>query len=143
MKEYDPDQLDIIFSLVPLSGFGPDTMIELSEDGPRFTTVVGVDGDVTRTKVRGVLGKIKVSLMQSSQSNAVLSGIHALDTKTPGGAGVGPFLFRDRNGVSVFAAEKCWIDGMPTAGKGKAAGTNVWSFTCTNYEYFEGGSADI
>ena len=143
MKEYEPDQHDVRFGLVPLSGFGPDTMVEIEEDEDAFTTVKGVDGDITRSKTLGQLAKIKVYLMQSSTSNAVLSAAHILDKKSPGGAGISPLMIRDRNGVSVFACDKAWIDKMPAVGRGKAAGTNVWTITATNYEFFEGGSADL
>ncbi len=143
MHEFDPDQHDVIFALVPLSGFGPDSMVTIEEDGPGYTYVKGVDGQVTRSKVLGQTALVTVTLMSSSQSNAVLSGIYTLGRDSAGGADVSPIMVRDRNGVSVFASDKAWIEGMPTVSRGPQAGPLEWKIRVVDYKFFEGGSAPI
>ena len=47
----------------------------------------------------------------------VLSALYNLDVNTPGGVGVGPFLFWDRSGPLVggtkLGSEHCWIAKRP------------------------------
>ena len=128
---------------MPLAGFGPDTMVTIEVDEDAFTIVKGVDGDVTRSKTLGQTALITVMLMSSSPSNGVLSAAHSLDQKSAGGAGIAPLMIRDRNGTSVFATDKAWVEKMPTVSRGKQAAAQEWKIRAVGFEFFEGGSGEV
>jgi hypothetical protein len=136
---FDPDQHDVLFALVPMSGFATDTMVTIEEDEQAFTLVKGVDGAISRSKNLGQTALVTIHLMSTSKSNAVLSALHEQDKLAAGGAGVSPILIRDRNGASVFASDKSWIEGMPTVTRGKEANAREWKIRVINYTMLESG----
>ena len=140
-KEFDPNLYLVTFSAIPLSGWVEDSMIEIEEDGPAFTYKKGLDGDITRSKVVNQTALVTVHLMSSSRSNAALSLIHAQDKLSDGGAGVAPVFMKDGNGISIFAHDQAWIEGMPKISRGKEADDNAWKIrVASGYKFIEGGT---
>ncbi len=113
IKHWNPDQVDVIFGGIPLSGFSEDAIIKLTEAGDRFTITAGVMGDLTRSKDPAVVGVLTVDLMLSSKSNDVLSAMHIADIEAEGGAGVVPCAVNDRNGSGLFASPEAYIIKFP------------------------------
>ncbi len=140
VKEYDPDQVQILFNLVPLSGFAEDKMADIEEDGKLFELVQGVDGQTTRSKNLKRSALLTIHLLASSQLNAALSLIVAQDLLTAGGAGVGPVLIRDGNGTSLFTSAAAWIEERPKKSYGTKSEANEWKLRVVDYVFFEGGS---
>lgn len=140
VKEYDPDQVQILFNLVPLSGFAEEKMADIEEDGKLFELVQGVDGHTTRSKNLKRSCLLTIHLMASSQLNAALSAIVQQDLLTAGGAGVGPVLIRDGNGTSIFTSAAAWIEERPKKSYGTKAEENEWKIRVVDYVFFEGGS---
>lgn len=138
---YDPNEITIVVCGLPIEGgFADDTFVEVDQDSDDFSDVVGVDGDVTRSKTNDHRGTVTLTLMQSSASNALLSALNNIDKKTSNGAGVGPLLIKDNQGTTLFAAEKSWIAKPPTAGFGKQAGPRAWKIRCADLQRFDGGN---
>jgi hypothetical protein len=140
LHEYDPDLVQVIFAAVPLSGFAEDEFVSIEEDGKIFDFVKGVDGDISRSKIKGVTALLTVTLMQTSKSNAVLSAIVTQDLLSGGGAGVSPCMILDANGVSMFAAATSWVEQRPKAGYGAKAGPREWKIRVCDFQFFEGGT---
>lgn len=139
-KHYDPDQVQTLFSGIPLEGFAEDAMIDIEWDVEAFKMKRGVDGTVTRSKVLGRTATITIHLMQSSRSNAVLSGIHTQDLLSPGGAGVAPLMIRDGNGASLFVTDEAWIVSFPSIAYGGEAGPRDWKIVAVNPKVIEAGT---
>lgn len=129
---YDPGQVEIIFGPVRLSGFAEDSLVSIEKNNPRFTLKVGVDGHGTRSRSHDESAKVKVSLMQSSMSNDLLSGIAQLDRRS--GQGVFPLLIKDLSGRSLFTAATAWLEGDPTVEFGKEVGTREWTIETDQLE---------
>jgi Protein of unknown function (DUF3277) len=140
IKHWSPDQVDVIFGGVPVSGFSEDAIIKLTEANDRFSLTAGVLGDLTRSKDPAVHGVLTVSLMLSSRSNDVLSAMHQADILAPGGAGVVPCAVNDRNGTGLFVAPESWIIRFPDWELAKKVGKVDWSIQVVNYKLFIGGT---
>lgn len=137
----DCNEHSIALAGVPIEGgFAEDTFLEIEYLSPAFVTVVGADGDVTRSKTNDRRAKIRLTLMQTSPENAKLSAMHNLDLKASNGAGVGPCLIKDNQGLSVYAGEKSWIAAPPNPVQAKTGQARVWEFECAHLEGFEGGN---
>lgn len=137
-KAYDPKKVDVIFGVVPLSGWGDDSFCEITKQEDAFTDVIGVDGIVTRVRNHNNLYQVTVTLAQQSGSNGAMSAIHLLDLA--GAAGPVPVLIRDALGTTVFASDKAWITKFPDQSFGKSASTRQWVIKAVDPKVFVGNS---
>lgn len=140
MKNWDPDQVDVILSGVPIEGFSEQGLLKFKENDPRFKIIKGAKGDFTRSKNPGRIGMLTLQLMTSSASNAILSALHTTDFTVPGGAGVVGLLIRDKNGTSLLACPTCFVEGFPELPMGVAAEQIDWNIICLDYTLFIGGT---
>lgn len=126
MRELNPDKINITVNAVPVGGFGANSMVKIKENAPRFIAKAGVDGEITRVKVLDRSAMVAITLMVSSESNAMFSALAAADLASS--AGVCAVVVEDLNGLSIFAGEQCWIQEMPETEYGREPGENVWGF---------------
>lgn len=134
---YDSSKLSIVINGIPIDGFADGTVVTVERDEDSFTKMVGTDGEVTRSKTNNKSGSVTLTLTQSSKSNRDLTGIFVLDEKT--GNGVGPFLMKYKNGLSLYSAENCWIRKPPSAEWGREATNREWIIDVDALNIFEGG----
>lgn len=140
IKTYDPDQVALVFAAIPLGGYADGEFIRVTQTTEAFTTAAGTDGEIIRIKSGDRRMRITVPLMQSSDSNALLSAIHLLDLNTPNGAGIGVFSMTDLSGTTALLAPEAWIVGWPEQAYDKAASTREWVFECGEPKVFVGGN---
>jgi hypothetical protein len=122
---YDPKKLVINFGGVPLGGYADSTFVEIapnSADG--FIKKVGADGEVSRSQNADNTHQVTVTLMQSSDSNAYLSGVRNADKLT--GRSILPLSITDLSGGSMGFWPQAWIQGDPTWSYGKEDQERQW-----------------
>lgn len=140
-KVYDADQVSVVLMGVPISsGYADGEFLRIEQEAEDFTHKVGTDGEVTRSKTNNRVAKVTLRLMQSSDGNAALSAINNLDRSAPNGAGIGPFLVRDRQGTSLFTASKCWISKPPNVTMAREATEREWELTVADLVRLDGGN---
>lgn len=140
-KIYDADQVSLVFMGIPIdSGYADGEFLTIEQSEADFTVVVGTDGQVTRSKTGNRHATIMLKLMQTSSGNAALSAINNLDVSTPGGAGVGPMLVRDRQGTSLYTAVACWVAKPPNVSFDRAAGPREWTLEVGSLIRLDGGN---
>lgn len=129
-RVFDLDQLTMTFGNILLDdGFADGETCTIVRDAESFTAVVGSDGSVTRSKTRNKLTTVTIKLMQSSPLNEQLSALLELDENTPGGAGVGSLLVRDRqSGLTQSHLPKAWIVKPPDQSFDRTATAREWQF---------------
>lgn len=132
VKTYDPSHVAIWFGTIQIQGFAEDAAISIEHDEDDWSLAIGVDGEGTRSKTSNASATITVSLMQSSDTNALLSAHRELDRLTPGGIGGLPFIVRDRSGSSLYTAETAWVQRAPTAEFSRESTTREWVFRTDN-----------
>jgi Protein of unknown function (DUF3277) len=140
-RVYDPDQVSVVAMGIPITGGYADgefLTIEMVSDA--FGEVVGTDGEVTRSKSNDNRATIKIKLMQSSPNNTALSAVYNLDLLTPGGAGIGPFLVRDRQGTAIYTAAHCWIKKAPDVSMDRTATHREWTLMCSDMVRLDGNN---
>lgn len=143
-KVYDLPEVTCNFLGIPLDalgGWGDGGGIEIEYEGDSFTTKMGADGSCVRSKTGDNRAKVKLTLLQTAGANGLLSAVLNLDRKATNGAGVGPMLIRDRQGLTVIQGTKCWIIGRPKTVKfGQSAENLEWLIQITDSEDFFGGN---
>lgn len=138
---YDPNEVSIVVAGIPIEGgFADGSFIEIEQESDDFEDVVGTDGDVTRSKTNDRRATCTLTLMSSANANLLLSAISNIDRKASNGAGVGPFLVKDNQGSTLFAAEKSWVAKPPTAVFDKTATPRAWKIRIADLERVDGGN---
>lgn len=139
LRHYNAREITINFAGLDLNkGAGEDEFVSIEEDEDFFTITKGVDGEITRNERPNNSMMVTITLMASSDTNDKLSAIHELDRRTPGGAGVAPFLYRNRLGTDLLASAEAFITKRPTRTRGKQVGTVQWVFQVCFPENFSG-----
>lgn len=144
LKIYDASEVTCVFAGLPLdSGFGDGEFIRIEQAEDDFATVVGTDGEVTRSKTNNTLCTVTITLGQTSDGNTKLTTVHNLDKKGNNGAGVGPLLIKDRSGLALHMFGKAWIAAPPTVVYGKQAEGREWKLQAMITKRFDGGTSGI
>lgn len=129
VKTYDPKKVMVVFGAIVLTGFAEGTFVTVETAGDGVTAIVGCDQEVVRSlPPDNILKNIRVNLLQTSDSNDLLSIAHDLDLKT--GKGVVPMSIRDLSGRSLLVSDQAWIVRKPNMTRGKTAsdGNCEWAF---------------
>jgi hypothetical protein len=137
---YDSNQVQISFAGVPVEGYADGDFLTITKTSDGFTSVVGTDGVVSRSKTNDRRATVEIRLMQTSRTNELLAAIHKADLETNGGAGIGAFLCADLNGTSLYAAGNCWIKKAPDVTYGREAQERVWTLEVDVLQDFTGGN---
>jgi hypothetical protein len=141
LKIWDLEQLSPIILGVPIEGgYGEGEVVKIEHDEPAFTMKKGADGHVNRSKTYNGVAKITLTLMQTSEYNALLSAILNVDKAGKNGAGVGPTQIRDKSGATLYFASKSWIEGPPNATFSREATHRDWVICTADLTHFEGGN---
>ncbi len=140
MKHYHPEEVDFIVNGVAMSGFAAGSFITITQVEDSFKPVVGADGQTTRTRNNNRNATAACKLMQTSESNAILSALHEVDSSTPGGAGVVAIMIRDKQGLTLFVSTAAWITKPPTQDFDTDATSREWLFYAVNPKNFVGGN---
>ena len=141
MPNYNTGQVSLSLGGVPLSGFGEDAMVSIEWDSDITTDKVGVDGEVTASKTNDRRATATITLMESSPSNAVLTGFF-LARKAGGDAiGVVPFFMEDGISGETVIGPEAWVLKAPSVEKGKEAGEREWSIRIADAEYAHTGGS--
>lgn len=143
-KVYDADQVTVIICGVPMvGGYADGEFLRLESDSDLFSDVAGTDGEVTRSKTNDGRATATLILMQSSDSNDLLSTIANNDKNKPNGAGVGEFLVRDNSGRAIYKAPSCWIKKEPQPSFGREATSREWVIRIPKLTRVDGGNITI
>ena len=140
-RVYDSNQVTIFLAAFPIAGgFADGEFCKIHKNADDFIMVVGTDGSVTRSNSNDDSHEVTITLMQSAAANNLLSALRNLDKITPGGAGIGPLLIRDRQGTSVYASAHAWIAGPPDVTFNRGAEGRAWKIHTSDMLRNDGGN---
>jgi hypothetical protein len=136
---YDPKAYSLVIAGIPIpaKGYADGEFIKIDWEVDRYTDVAGTDGSVTRALQHDKRATITFSTMVKAAINTVLHTLHNLDVNSDGGAGIGPFLMKDNNGVTIYEAAQCWIARPPDPALDKTPTPRQWKIRCEELEGLE------
>lgn len=137
-KTYDPGEVLVACGGNILGGFSEDGVVEVERAEASFTTHVGADGEVSRTRNRNKSGTIKVKLKQTSASNDILAAYLAADELA--GTGIFPATVQDLLGTTLHFGSNAWVQGQPTHTLDKEEGTVEWTIAVGDLDMNVGGN---
>lgn len=133
---YSPSDVTLSFGGYQIAGW--DT-ISITRRSQGFITVPGIRGKHTRVPSGDTSATITISLLQTSQTNDVLSEIHRLDLEY--GTGRIALTLKDNSGNSVFSSDEGYITGYPETVYSGGFEQRVWTiFAQTTQSYNVAGN---
>lgn len=128
----------ILVGGVRMQGFADGEGFTLELDDDLYSKTTGADGDVARARRHGRAGNAKITLMQSSPSNDILTGFAVADILN--NAGVVPLMVKDLLGTTAIFAAYAWVKKPPAVALGKEVTNREWMLDIANVELFIGGN---
>lgn len=124
VKTYNPKEVTIACGTHIVSGYAEDSFVGIDANSDGVTKKVGCDGEVSRSISPDDTFIIKISLLQTSDSNSFFQ--KRLDMDRKHGDGMFPILIKDLKGGMVFSAAEAWVLKPASRGYGKEAGNREW-----------------
>ncbi len=114
-------------------------MVSIEWDSDITTDKVGVDGEVTASKTNDKRATATITLMESSPSNAVLTGFY--QSRAVGGDAIGvvPFFMEDNISGERVIGPEAWVLKAPTVEKGSEASEREWTIRIAEADYVHTG----
>lgn len=139
INTYSPS--DVIVSLAGLhtvTGFADGTFVEIRKLGKPFETQRAMDGEISRIYHEDKGFEVRITLMQSSSSNNILSMLYNVDKATR--IGKFPMVIKDGRGSTAFVSLTSWIEEIPDVKFASALSTYTWTFGCADATISIGGN---
>lgn len=134
---FSPSEIVIVFADNQITGYADGTFVEVERDEDTFTEQVGADGKVARAKNLNRMGIVRLTLQQTSPSNAILSAAQRLDEST--GAGVYPVQVKHVKGTTLHGGREAWVRKPAASSYAKELGTREWEIRVADLDMTEGG----
>lgn len=144
LHHYDLNNVSLnLFGMEITGGYGNGGSIKITRNSELYTSVVGRDGTVVRSKNMDNSVTIEITVLQTSEVNSRLKAIQALDNAGVNGAGVGNFMCRDLTNGDEYFAEKAWIHQLPEVEFAQEQTDRVWTLMAADLEHHPGGRAPV
>ena len=124
IKTYNPKEVTIACGPHIVTGYADDSFVTIEPNGEGITKKVGCDGEIIRSISPDNTYKIKIALLQESDSNAFFSTMVAVDRET--GDGMFPLLIKDLKGGEIFATEAAWVTRQAPFTRGRGDNNREW-----------------
>ena len=124
IKTYNPKEVVMACGSHMISGYADDSFISIEANGDGITKKVGCDGEIARAISPDGTYKIKMTLLQQSDSNKFFTNRTTQDRDT--GNGIFPILIKDLKGGLVFSADSAWCVKMSSVTRGKDTNNREW-----------------
>src|SRR5262245_28013572 len=111
-KVYNLDQVACAAGGIPISGYGQGGAIKIEQMSEDVKVIVGVDGEVAFSRSNNKCRKVTVTVLQTSNANIILTGLHTANMKAPNGI-LFPFVVADTGGASLFASSAACLASFP------------------------------
>lgn len=107
LGNYIPEKVQLIVGGAIISGYVDGTFINVERANDTFSMRAGADGEVSRAKRGDKTGTVTITLLDTSNSNPILSAFHNLDEET--GNGIIPILIKDDSGTTLIESAESWV----------------------------------
>lgn len=125
MRTYNPKKVQVIFQNQILTGFADGSFVDIERNADQFALVVGADGEGARAASADKSGTVKVTLLQTSAGNDILSA--ALTTDEFTNVNTGPLMVKDASGRTLALAAEAWVKKYAPVSFDKEVKAREWT----------------
>ena len=118
-----------------VSGYADDSFLTIESAGDGTSHVVGAHGEVVRSIDPAEIYTIKLSLLQSSETNKFLQKMY--DKDKADGSGYFPVNINDIIGREKFTSAVAWIAKPASWQRGKTQSNREWEIVAADGEFKE------
>ena len=124
MKTYNPKKVTCALGRHIVVGYADDSMItiDFASDGTSY--VVGADGEIVRSIDPAEIYTLKLSVQQTSSTNAYLQKMFDKDRKD--GTGTFSVEINDLLGIEKFGGGVAWVPKPASFVRGKTQNNREW-----------------
>ena len=130
---YNPRKVTTALGSHIVSGYADDSFISIEPAGDGTTYVVGADGEVARSVDPSRLYNVKLTLLQTSATNAFLQKKYDKDQNN--GDGTFSVNINDLLGKEKFVGATAWVTKPAAWSRGKTQGTREWEIVVGEGEF--------
>lgn len=135
LVSYSPKDVNVSFFGIAITGFAPDSFIRCRRNSDILMETVGSQGELSLTHNADKTGEVEIELMQTSESNLLLSAL-MLGLEYSGNViPVGEVIIQDPSGSALVLVSNAYIKKMPEVELGAEQTSRVWTFGCENLIY--------
>lgn len=138
VKTYAADEVTVLIGVHIASGFADGTFVQIEETSDGVTSVAGADGEVARSMGTDPRKKLTITLLQTSDTNDVLSALYNTDKIRKNGTF--PVTVKDLRGRTMFAASTAWITKSANVSLGKEVESREWTLETSGGTFVVGGN---
>lgn len=124
VKTYNSKLVMVALGNHSVSGLADDSFLTVEPVGSGILSKSGCDGEVSRAVDPNSQYSVKLTVLQTSDSNKWLQKQHNLDLET--GEGMFPIMIKDIKGGMLFQAEAAWIVKQTSRQYGKDTNNREW-----------------
>lgn len=124
IKTYNPKEVTIALGNHIVSGYADDSFVTIDPNGDGVTKKVGCDGEIVRSISPDDTSVVKITVLQTSETNSYLQARYKQDRET--GDGMFPILIKDLKGGMVFSSDSAWPAKPASRGYGKESNNREW-----------------
>jgi hypothetical protein len=140
-SNYDPAQVILVVDGETISGYAAGTQLSITWNNDFWTDEVGNDGEDTRIKGNNFSALITCNLMQSSDSNDILSAIVNEDIINSNR--IFEVRVRDLLGTTELSSSKCRLKRYADVNFANTGQPRPWRIYCPNLTGVVGGNTSI
>ena len=105
-KDYNPKNVSVIVGGHTVQGYAEGAFVKFAQNEDTYNLTKGSDGEGARAQSSDDSGRMTIMLMQTSESNDVLSALHNAGSQVP-------CLIRDFNGTTLVSCVTGWVIRNP------------------------------
>lgn len=135
-KPLDPKLVSISLGTHIVSGFADGTFAAFAQNRDTYALTVGADGEGTRVKSNDKSGRLTITLLKSSASNAVLSALANADAQNA-------CMIKDNNGDTIASAANAWLVRQADFEYSNEETTVEWIIESDSWDILVGGIAAV
>ena len=137
-KSYSPKKVQVNFLNQVISGFADGEFVMAAMNNDQVSLVVGADGEGARAMSADNSGTVKLTLLQTSLGNDILS--EALRADRLSNINVGPLLIVDTSGRTLVMAAEAWVKKFADVSLDKDVKAREWTIESADLQMTVAGN---
>lgn len=133
VKTYNPKKVTCSLGRHIVSGYADDSMITVEFAGDGTSYVAGADGEIVRSIDPTEIYTLKLSVQQTSSTNAYLQKMFDRDRKD--GTGTFSININDLLGREKFTGDVAWVTKPASFVRGKTQNNREWEIVVSKGQF--------
>lgn len=143
MRQYAPDDINMVVGTQPVSGVQEGTFIEAERSVDTASLHPGSDGEVTLAISPVQTGTIKVTLQQASPLNDFFNSLFQALQQKQMTVAVVPITINDKNGTTIISSKQSIVQKPTKVTYADKPEAREWTFLCPYLNMNPGGENSV